>query len=99
MALDRGIMVTPTAGRIEALVAAGAFEPKFGRELIGALRVFMEYRLQPQLDAVRRGTLDREALIRPSLLHAADRDILRDSLRVVRQFLELVRNRYKLDVF
>lgn len=99
MALDRGIMATPTTERIEALVQAGAFEPKFGRELVGALRVFMEYRLQAQLEAVRRGTLEREALVRPSRLHSADRDILRDALRIVRQFRETVRNRYKLGAF
>ena len=99
MALDRGIPDTSTAGRIEALVEAGAFNPEFGRELIGALRVFMEYRLPPQLEAVRRGALEREALIWPSELHAADRDILRDALRVVRQFRETVRHRYKLAAF
>lgn len=99
MALDRGIMVTTTAGRIEALAEAGALDPEFGRELIGALRVFMEYRLQTQLEAVRRGALEREALVRPSQLHSTDRDILRDALRIVRQFREIIRNRYKLGTF
>ncbi|MEO3475220.1 putative nucleotidyltransferase substrate binding domain-containing protein [Roseomonas sp. CAU 1739] len=99
MALDRGIMVTATAGRIEALAEAGAFDTEFARELIGALRVFMEYRLQTQLEAVRRGALEREALVRPSQLHSADRDILRDALRIVRRFRELIRNRYKLGAF
>ena len=39
MSLDRGIMITATTGRIEALAEAGAFDPEFGRELIGVLCV------------------------------------------------------------
>ena len=99
MAMDRGIMATSTAGRIEALVEASAFSRGFGQELLSALRVFMEYRLRAQLEAVRRGTLEREALVRPATLSAADRDILRDALRIVRQFREMLRNRYSLAAF
>jgi CBS domain-containing protein len=99
MALDRGIAATSTDGRIGALVEAGAFEPGFGQELVGALRVFMAYRLRSQLEAVRRGDVEREAVVRPSRLSAADRDILRDALRIVRRFRETIRNRYNLGAF
>jgi CBS domain-containing protein len=99
MAMDRGILATATADRITALVEAGAFEPDFGRELISALRVFMEYRLRSQLEAVARGDVSREALVRPASLSAADRDILRDALRIVRRFRETFRHRYRLGSF
>jgi len=99
MALDRGILATSTSGRIAALVEAGAFSPAFGSELLSALRVFMEYRLRAQLEAVRRGALEQEALVQPATLSAADRDILRDALRIVRQFREMLRNRYALAAF
>lgn len=99
MAMDRGILATPTAARIEALVEAGAFEAEFGRELISSLRVFMAYRLRSQLEAVRRGDVSREALVRPAALSSADRDILRDAFRIVRQFRESFRNRYRLGSF
>jgi CBS domain-containing protein len=99
MAVDRGIAETSSAGRVEALVGVGAFEPGFGRDLVSALRVFMEYRLRAQIEAVRRGALEREALVQPARLSAVDRDILRDSLRVVRRFREVVRNRYALAAF
>ncbi len=99
MAMDRGILATATADRIAALVDAGAFEPDFGRELISALRVFMEYRLRSQLEAVARGDVSREALVRPAGLSAADRDILRDALRIVRRFRETFRHRYRLGSF
>jgi CBS domain-containing protein len=99
LAMDRGIALTPTAGRIGALVEAGAFEPGFGQELAGALRVFMAYRLRSQLEAMRRGDMEREAVVRPSRLSAADRDILRDALRIVRRFRDTIRNRYNLGAF
>lgn len=99
MAMDRGILATATAARIEALVEAGTFEAGFGRELISSLRVFMAYRLRSQLEAVRRGDVSREALIRPTALSSADRDILRDAFRIVRQFRERFRNRYRLGSF
>jgi CBS domain-containing protein len=99
LAMDRGIALTPTAGRIGALVEAGAFEPGFGQELTGALRVFMAYRLRSQLEAVRRGDMGRESMVRPSRLSAADRDILRDALRIVRRFRDSLRTRYNLGAF
>lgn len=99
MALDRAIAATPTSARIDALLAAGALQEEMARELLGALRVFMAYRIASQIEAVRRGNVAEEALVRPSRLTAADRDILRDSLRVVRQFREVISTRYKTSVF
>jgi CBS domain-containing protein len=99
LALDRGVSATPTAARIGALVEAGALAPEIGGELVGALRVFMGYRLRSQLEAVRRGDVEREAVVRPSHLSAADRDILRDALRIVRRFRDTIRNRYSLGAF
>jgi CBS domain-containing protein len=99
LALDRGILATPTAGRIGALVEAGALTAEFGQELVSALRIFMAYRLRSQIEAVRRGDVEREAMVRPSHLSAADRDILRDALRIVRRFRDTIRNRYNLGAF
>ncbi len=99
MALDRGVRTTPTAARIAALVATGSLNEELGHELLGALRVFMAYRIASQIEAVRRGKVEEEALVRPSRLTAADRDILRDSLRVVRRFREVVATRFGTSVF
>ena len=55
--------------------------------------------LRAQLEAVRRGTLEQEAMVRPAALSATDRDILRDALRIVRQFREMLRTRYSLAAF
>ncbi|WP_262267380.1 DUF294 nucleotidyltransferase-like domain-containing protein, partial [Microvirga yunnanensis] len=99
LAIDRGILETPTAVRIEALVRAGTLEPAFGRELTGALHVFMEFRLRSQLLALHKGELESEALLRLEGITTVERDILRDALRVVRQFRDLIDSRYKLGAF
>jgi CBS domain-containing protein len=99
LALDKGIAAHTTVDRVEDLIEAGSIEPDFGRELVSALRVFMEFRLRSQLQAMRRGTTEGESLVHLSELTTADRDILRDSLRIVRQFREIIRNRYNLGAF
>jgi CBS domain-containing protein len=100
MAIDRGITANSTAARIEALAEqGGTLERGFARELVSALRVFMEFRLRTQLDAVRRGSVEGESVVLPSKLSTGDRDLLRDALRIVRQFREIVSARYKTGSF
>jgi CBS domain-containing protein len=99
LSIERGIMVTPTAERIAALVADGVLGEDLGRELASALSFFMEIRLRSQLRAVKTGQREMEAIVRLSELSTSDRDLLRDSLRVVKQFREVIRHRYHLGMF
>ncbi len=99
LTIDKGILETPTAARIEALVRVGTLEPTFGRELISALHVFMEFRLRSQLVALHKGELESEAVLRLDEMTTVERDILRDALRVGRQFRDLIRGRYHLGAF
>jgi CBS domain-containing protein len=99
MSIERGIMVTPTARRIAALVAECELGGEFGRELASALSYFMEIRLRSQLRAVKTGQREMESIVRLSELSTADRDLLREALRVVKQFREVIRHRYHLGMF
>jgi CBS domain-containing protein len=99
LAVDKGILETSTAARVEAIVRAGTLEPAFGRELMGALHVFMELRLRSQPRALHTGALEAESMLRLDGITTVERDILRDALRVVRQFRELIGSRYKLGAF
>jgi CBS domain-containing protein len=99
LSIERGIMVTPTAERIAALVADGVLGEDLGRELASALSFFMEIRLRSQLRAVKTGQREMEAIIRLGELSTSDRDLLRDALRVVKQFREVIRHRYHLGLF
>ena len=99
LAIEKGILLTPTVARIEALTAAKLLEEPFAKELVSALHLFMELRLRSQLKARRTGNLARESIVNMNELTSADRDIFRNALRVVRQFRELVRHRYNLQYF
>jgi CBS domain-containing protein len=99
LTIDHGITAESTAARIAALVEARHLDAEFGTELLGALRVFMEFRLRAQLEAKRRGTPEREAVVRLGQLSATDRDLLRDGLRIVRQFRDLIGQRYNFRLF
>jgi CBS domain-containing protein len=99
LCIERGIVAESTAARIAALVEAKALDVAFGRELLGALRVFMEFRLRAQLEAKRRGTPEREAVVRLGQLTPSDRDLLRDGLRIVRQFRDLIGERFNFRLF
>jgi CBS domain-containing protein len=99
LAIDKGVLATPTAARIEALVEAGSLEPAFGRDLISALHAFMEFRLQSQVRALHTRTMQNESVVRLDEITTVERDILRDALRIVRQFREIIRNRHNLGAF
>jgi CBS domain-containing protein len=99
LAIDRGLAETSTVRRIEALVAAGVLGDEFGRDLAGALSYLMELRLRSQLRAMKSGARETEAIVRISELSTVDRDLLRDALRVVKRFREVIRLRYHLGMF
>jgi CBS domain-containing protein len=99
LAIDKELRGASTADRIAGLVELRTLEPGFGQELVSALRVFMEFRLRSQLRAIRSGDSREEAVVRLNEITASDRDILRDALRIVRQFREFIRVHYNLAAF
>jgi len=99
LAMEHGIDDTPTVRRIEALAELGVLGRETARDLAGALSYFMEIRLRSQLRAVKTGQREREAIVRLGELSTRDRDLLRDALRVVKRFREIIRNRYHLGLF
>ena len=99
MSIERGITVTATTRRIEALVADSVLGEELGRELASALSLFMEIRLRSQLRAVKTGRHETESIVRMSEISTSDRDLLREGFRVVKRFREVIRYRYHLDMF
>ena len=99
LAIEKAVLAPSTAARIASLVETRTLEPRFGQELGGALGVFMEFQLRSQLRSIRRRQATHEAIVRLDEITAADRDILRDALRIVRQFREFIRIRYNLAAF
>jgi CBS domain-containing protein len=99
LAIEKGILETSTADRINALVVTRIFVADFAKNLISALHFFMELRLRSQLRASRLGTLEGETIVHMNELSSADRDLLRNAIRIVREFRDLVRHRFNLGYF
>jgi CBS domain-containing protein len=99
LAIERGIVETPTTARIKALAPARIFDKDFADDLISALHVFMELRMRSQLKARRVGNLAVESIVRMHELSSGDRDILRNAIRVGREFRERVRHHFNLGYF
>jgi CBS domain-containing protein len=99
LSIEHGVMPTSTVRRVEALVALGVLSEQLGRDLTGALSYFMEIRMRSQLRAMQSARPETESLVHLGELSTSDRDLLRDALRVVKRFREIVRNRYHLGMF
>ena len=99
LAIEKGLTETSTVERIQAIATTHFFDETFARELSEAFGYFMELRLKSQIRTHLAGTTEGESLLRPSDLTTLDRDLLRDALRVVKRFREIVRSHFKLGMF
>ncbi len=99
LAIEKGLLETSTAERIDALVKGNTLGEELGGDLKSALSYFMEVRLRSQLNAMKTGHHEQEAIVRLGDLSSRDRDLLREALKVVRRFREVIRSRYHLGLF
>ncbi|MEY2688255.1 MAG: hypothetical protein RL375_2453 [Pseudomonadota bacterium] len=96
LALAKRLAATGTADRIAALVAADALPAALGTDLVDSLHFFMGLRLQPGLAELDTGhTVSGGVAI--NQLSSLDRDLLKDTLGVVKRFKQLLRQRFHLD--
>lgn len=94
LAIQNKLMETSTAARIEKLSEKGALGREFSRELTEALRYLMTLKLDQQLNEV-----EGSSLVRPAELSTMERDLLRDSLQIVKKFREMLRRHFNLQMF
>ena len=97
MALEQRLGELGTAARIQALVAAGKLTTAMGADLTDSLHFFMGLKLKAGLAEL---ALNRPVSggIRLSTLSSLDRDLLKDTLGVVKRFKLLVRQRFHLEM-
>jgi CBS domain-containing protein len=98
LALEQGILETSTTRRIGLIAAWGVFESDFARELRQSLQFLQEMQLAAKLTGKGTGG-KKDGLIRPAHLSSIERDLLRETLHVVKQFREIVRRHFHLTVF
>ena len=96
LALAARLTATGTVRRIEALVQRGDLNEGTGRELVESLHFFMTLKLQAGLAELERqqpvtGAADVKAL------SSLERDLLKDTLAVVKRFKAQLRQRFRLN--
>jgi CBS domain-containing protein len=97
LALEMKVTLTGTVERIDALVAAGKVPPDMAPDLIDSLHFFMGLKLKVGLDALDLGRSNGR-VIDVDKLSSLDRDLLKDTLGVVKRFKAMLRQRYRLDM-
>jgi CBS domain-containing protein len=96
LALAQHIRVSSTAQRVEALVAAGKLPEKLAADLMDSLHFFMGLKLKVGLQALETGHAASGG-IQVEKLSSLDRDLLKDTLGVVKQFKVLLNQRFHLE--
>ena len=96
LALAHRLTVVSTVGRIEALTAAGKLPVKLGADLIDSLHFFMGLKLKIGLQHLDSGRTASGG-IQMERLSSLDRDLLKDTLGVVKQFKVLLSQRFHLE--
>ncbi len=96
LALANHLKVVSTTERIEALLATGKLPEKLAADLVDSLHFFMGLKLKVGLQ-----DLDLQQQIsggiRMEKLSSLDRDLLNDTLDVVKQFKVLLNQRFRLE--
>ncbi|UNU73692.1 DUF294 nucleotidyltransferase-like domain-containing protein [Moraxella nasovis] len=95
LALEYGITVTSTRARLDELEKQSVLDQKTTLNLKEALDFFLTKRL-----LVALATTDKSARkVNPNQLSALERDLLKESLAVAKDFKGFVTRHYRLDVF
>ena len=97
MAIERGLDSTSTFDRIDGLVERGALSAELGTDLRQAFGIMLRVRLGQQLDAAREGEVPTND-VHVGKLRRLDRELLRDALRIVKDFQSLLTSRYRRGV-
>lgn len=95
LALEYGIDETSTRLRLRQLASQKVIDEKITQNITEALEFFLSKRL-----AVSLTTDDKSARkVNPNTLSALERDLLKESLAVVKYFKGFITRHYRLDVF
>ena len=97
LALQHQLDEVGTAGRLRALVSRQHIAQDLARDLVEALHFLMSLKLRNNLSQKQLGqTLDN--LSHLSSLGTLDRDLLKDSLAIIKRFRQHLRLRYRLEI-
>ncbi len=98
LALQHRVLKANTFKRIDCLVEAGVLSRQQGGDLSEALSIFVQIRLEQQLLRMDQEDFnDSPNLIFPDKLDRLDKDLLREALKVVKEFKKTLSLKFHLD--
>jgi CBS domain-containing protein len=97
LALEQGIVETNTLDRLHALSARGMFTGGQTADLIESLDAMSALRLKAQMTQLEGGQ-PCDNYIAPGKLNNEERDLLRSSFKIVKEFKGFVRDHFKLNL-
>ncbi|HRD66060.1 MAG TPA: putative nucleotidyltransferase substrate binding domain-containing protein [Candidatus Competibacter sp.] len=95
LALEYRLPQTNTIERITALSQRNLFQPSFGIELIEAFTFMSTLRTKAGLQKIEQG-LSQDNYLNPKELNKLERELLRDSLKIVNEFKKFIAYHFKL---
>ncbi|WP_309678582.1 DUF294 nucleotidyltransferase-like domain-containing protein [Polaromonas sp.] len=96
LTLAHRVAQTSTTARIAALVEGGKLDADMGADLTDSLHFFMGLKLKAGLAELDTGKTVT-GTVNPARLSSLDRDLLKDTLGVVKRFKALLRHRFHLE--
>lgn len=96
LALRAHLPETSTAARLQALVAAGQLDAALATDVLDSLHFFMGLKLAAGLHEMDTGHAV-SGRIDLQRLSSLERDLLKDTLEVVKRFRQILRSRFHLD--
>lgn len=96
LALEHRISQTNTIERLKILSNQGVLEKQFAIELVEAFAFMVSIRLQFELEEVNSAK-EHDNYINPSKLNKLERDLLKDSLKIVDEFKKYINYHFKLN--
>jgi CBS domain-containing protein len=98
LALQQRLIETNTIQRIRRLQALGVFDKVFAEQLAEAFGFLLGLRLTARLEKARLHQ-PMDNFISPDQVSKLERDLLKDSLQIVKKLKEVVRHRFRLATF
>lgn len=96
LSLEHRITKTNTVERIKALTEKGVFEKNFAADLMESLCFMISLRLRAELEKVAHNEV-YDNYIKPNQLNKLERDLLKESLKIVNHFKQFITYHFKLD--
>jgi len=97
LALEYRLTSTNTIDRIDELRQRGLFDAAFAEELTESFSFMLALRLQFELERIKFSQ-EYDNYIDPSQLNKLERDLLKDSLKIVNEFKKIVTYHFKLNM-